>query len=144
VIILDANLLIYAYNKDSVLYRQAKVWLDSQVSGVEQVGIPWISIVAFIRISTNARAFKTPFSIIEVNAIIEDLLSQENVIVPSVTDRHWEIFSTLLKEGQCSGGIVTDAHLAAIAIENGAILCTNDRDFSRFKNLKVEYPFIAV
>jgi uncharacterized protein len=136
----DANLLLYAYNVNAPQHVTAKTWLEDILSGTEVVGLAWLTIIAFIRISTNSKAFPSPISIEQATSIVELWLTRPIVTVIAPTERHWSILKELLTDGQVKGPLVTDAHLAALAIEHGAVLYTSDRDFARFSNLRVTNP----
>ena len=139
-ILIDANLLLYAYDRSSDQHLTAKQWLQQTLSHSEPVRLPWVSILAFLRISTNPRALRYPLSNKEAVAAVSDWLSLPNVHTINPTDRHFQILTTLLIADQVSASLVTDAHLAALAIEHGALLCTTDRDFSRFTGLRFSNP----
>jgi toxin-antitoxin system PIN domain toxin len=143
VILLDANLLLYAYNEADERHEAARRWLEGVLSGPEEVRLAWVTILAFLRIGTNPRAFEQPLSIQEAVAHATDLLAQPSVTVIEPAERHWRILSELLPAAQAKANLVMDAHLAALAIENGATLCTTDRDFTRFHGLKLRYPLEA-
>src|SRR3954470_3907469 len=98
------------------------------------------SIHAFLRIATNPRAWRAPLTIEEARAIVDEWLALPNVVTPSPGERHWEILRELMADSQCRGPLVADAVLAALAMEHGAELCTNDRDFSRFSNRRLVKP----
>ena len=100
----------------------------------------WQIITAFLRISTSPRSFPLPFTLVEAIEIVEDLLAQPQVKILVPTEKHWEIFSGLIIEGQTHGAMMMDAHLAALAIEHGAVLATTDRDFARFSKVKTINP----
>ena len=139
-IIPDANLLLYAYDSSAPGHAPARLWWEQALSSTETVGLSWQIITAFIRISTNSRAYSQPLSAQEAIAIVQSWLDPRNVQTIVPTDRHWEIFHQLLVESQATGALVMDAHLAALAIEYGAMLCTHDVDFMRFKKLQVFDP----
>lgn len=139
-ILADANLLLYAYNADAAGHESSRQWLEASLSSAEPFALSWQTITAFIRISTNIRAFPQPLSIREAIEIVTEWLERPNVTVLQPGARHWEILARLLDEGQVSGALVMDAHLAALAIEHGATLLTTDRDFARFNNLRVINP----
>ena len=139
-ILIDANLLLYAYDSQAAQHQAARRWLEQTFSRPEPVLLPWMSILAFLRISTNPRAWLQPLSIAEAVAIVDEWLTLPNTVVPAITDRHWPILRNILPDAQCRGPLVSAAHIAALAIEHGATLCTNDRDFSRFADLRVSYP----
>lgn len=136
----DANLLIYAYNESAEQHERAKQWLEKKLSSPELFGLSWQVITAFLRISTNARAFPLPFTLPEAVEIVEEWLAQPQVKILLPTEKHWKIFSDLILEGQTGGALMMDAHLAALAIEHGATLATTDRDFVRFSKLKTTNP----
>ena len=106
----------------------------------EEIGIPWLTTLAFIRISTNPAAYSRVGSIADVMSVMEELLDQSNVQTISPGAAHWRILSKLIRDAQVTRNLVSDAHLAALAIEHNAALCTNDRDFTRFPGLKIVNP----
>lgn len=138
--LLDVNLLLYAYDASSPLHDRARSWFESCMNDAEPVGFPLATLVAFVRLATDARIFERPFDAVSACALVDEWLSQPsaNLILPSA--RHWEILSNISVEAQVRGALVPDAHLAACAIENGATLYTHDRDFLRFQRLRVEFP----
>jgi hypothetical protein len=140
VILLDANLLIYAYDSEAKEHSRARSWLERKFSNGEGVGLSWITILAFLRIVTSRRYESHPMSTEEAASVVTGWIALRNVVVVSPTERHWPILSDLLPKSQAKGPLIMDAHLAALAIEHGATLCTNDRDFLRFPGLKVEFP----
>lgn len=139
-ILLDANLLIYAHDLDSPLHPTAVSWFRKVLAGPDPVAVSWIVILAFLRITTRPRALNRPLLMAEVAAIVDDLLERPQVRWLQPGERHWAILRGLLSEGQATGNLVMDAHLAALAVEHGALLCTTDRDFSRFPGLRWENP----
>ncbi|MBN2573148.1 MAG: type II toxin-antitoxin system VapC family toxin [Deltaproteobacteria bacterium] len=140
--LLDANILLYAYNRASEQHQAARRWLEDALAGAVPVAFCWPTILAFLRIATSPRALSRPLSVAEARRIVDSWLAVPIAAVVQPTDRHWEILVRLLAVGQASGPLVSDAHLAALAIEHGATLVTNDRDFSRFSGLRVEYPLL--
>ena len=139
-IIPDANLLLYAYNASASEHARAKAWWEDAIQTGETIGLTWQTITAFIRIGTNPRAFAQPYTAREATHIVSSWLEQPNVSLASPGARHWEILSRLLVAGQISGPLVMDAHLAALAIEHGAVLATTDKDFTRFSGLRLVDP----
>jgi hypothetical protein len=139
-ILVDANLLLYACDSSASQHQAARRWLEDAFSGAEPVMLPWDSILAFLRIATNPIAWKHPLSVQQAAAIVDEWLSLPNVTVPTPGERHWPILRGLLPEAQCRGPLVMDAHLAALAIEHGAVMCTHDRDFARFPGLHLLDP----
>jgi toxin-antitoxin system PIN domain toxin len=139
-ILADSNLLLYAYNTAAPEHRQARAWLEDALSGTELFGLSWQTITAFMRIATNARAFIRPLTIGEATAVVASWLERPMVRILSAGQQHWEIFERLLVQGRIRGPLVMDAHLAALAIEHGAVLYTSDLDFARFPRLKMVNP----
>jgi uncharacterized protein len=139
-ILIDANLLLYAYNASSEHHQKAQHWFEKVMNHPEPVCFAWSSIMAFLRISTNPRIFPHALTINEALLIVSEWLSLPQVQTLNPTERHFEILKALLPKGQASGALVMDGHLAALAIEHGALLCTTDRDFARFPGVKVSNP----
>lgn len=133
--VIDANLLLYAYNADAPQHAAAAAWLTELLESKEAVALPWVTIWAFLRICTNPRIFDNPRSAKEAFEIISEWLAQPAVVLLQPGLRHWEILKALVLEQQAGGPLVTDAVLAALAIENGALLASTDHDFSRFPGL---------
>lgn len=130
----DLNILLYAYDADSPFHEDAKEWLEKSLSGSEPVALAWHTIIGFLRIGTNSRVFKMPLTITEAIEIVEQWLACPAVKIALPTTRHWEILQDMLQTGQAAGNLISDAHLAALAIEAGATLATSDKDFARFGN----------
>jgi len=141
-ILIDANLLLYAYHPRSEQHKASRTWLEGALSGSELVRFAWLTLWAFLRISTNPRVFERPLTMPEAEAVVASWLSQRPAGILEPGDRHWDILRGLMREGQTVGPLIMDAVLAAIALEHGAILHTTDRDFSRFPGLKWTNPLI--
>lgn len=139
-ILIDANLLLYAYDSSSEYHKTAGSWFQEVLSQQEPVRLSWMTILAFLRISTNPRAFTRPLSISEALAVVSEWLSIPSVHILNPTERHFEIMKNLLPAAQVSGPLVMDGHLAALAIEHGATLYTNDKDFARFSGVRLRNP----
>lgn len=139
-ILVDANLLLHAYNADSPFHQSAKVWLEKVFSGSEVVGLPWIVLLAFLRITTHKKVFPQPLSMIEAEGIVTEWLKKPCVELLNPGKEHWTILRQLLGLYQIRGPLVMDAHLAAMALERGATLCSSDKDFERFDTLQWENP----
>ena len=139
-IVPDANLLIYAYDTEAVQHRAARIWLEEVLSASELVGLPWQTVSAFIRISTNTRLTGDRFSTEKAIGIVQKWLDLKQVRPLSPSERHWAIFQRMLVDGQARGPLATDAELAALTIEYGGVLYTTDRDFARFPRLKWVNP----
>ena len=140
--LLDANILLYAYDETSGQHARARWWLEEALAGAAPVAFCWSTLLAFLRITTNPRAVSRPLQITQARAIIDSWFAVPIATLVLPTERHWEILARLLTAGQAIGPLVSDAHLAALAIEHGATLITNDRDFARFPDLRVEYPLL--
>ncbi|HEY8623460.1 MAG TPA: type II toxin-antitoxin system VapC family toxin [Casimicrobiaceae bacterium] len=139
-ILLDANLLIYARVKSFPQHVQARGWLDAQLSGNGQVALPWPSLLSFLRIVTNARIFERPEPIADAWRQVRAWLAADVVWIPQPTDRHEDVLGSLLTKGRVQANLVPDAHLAALAIEHGLLLCSTDGDFARFADLRWQNP----
>ncbi len=139
-ILIDANVLLYAYNPSSGHHPSSKAWLEEVLSQPTQVRFAWVTIMAFLRISTDPRAFPQALSISEALETVSEWLTLPNVRVLDPGERHFGILSSLLAKARARGPLVMDGHLAALAIEHGATLCTTDRDFSRFPNVRLINP----
>jgi hypothetical protein len=139
-ILIDANLLLYGYDSSSPQHHAARNWLENTLSEPENIGLPWMTLLAFVWISTSPRPLEHPLSLPEAAAIVADWLERPMATLLNPGDRHWEILRALMTKGQVHGALIMDAHLAALAIEHGAILATTDRDFARFPGLKFFNP----
>lgn len=138
--LLDANLLVYAHDAGSPFHHIARPWLEDQLNGSRRVGIPWPSIVAFVRLTTNPRVVERPFEPAVAWRHVQSWFGSPNAWIPSPTVRHGEVFGTLLVDLYLTANLVTDAHLAALATEHGLELCSNDSDFARFPGLRWTNP----
>jgi toxin-antitoxin system PIN domain toxin len=143
VILVDANLLLYAEDSLSEHHTAAREWWDAQLSGPEPVGLCWPVVSAFIRIGTNARLHRRPLTLKEAIERVESWFQQPCARVLQPTEEHWKFFQRMLRAGNATGNLVADAHLAALAVEHNSILCSTDGDFARFSGLKWRNP-IAV
>lgn len=139
-ILVDANLLLYAYDTSSPEHKPARGWLESVINGEDHVGLGLQTILAFIRIGTNPDVFERPLASTDAIAIVSSWLERPMVGMASPGDRHWQILSDVAASGQARGARLMDAHLAALAIEHGATLATTDRGFGRFPGLRFRNP----
>jgi toxin-antitoxin system PIN domain toxin len=139
-ILVDANLLLYAYDSSSSQHKRARPWLENAFGGSENVRLALASILAFLRISTNRAVFRRPFRPEEAMRIAAGWLELPAVGIAEPMPGHWSLLETLARGGQARGPLLMDAHLAALAIEYGATLCTTDRDFARFAKLRIRNP----
>ena len=139
-ILVDANLLIYASVDSFPQYARARRWLDERLSGVAPVGLPWPSLLSFLRMTTNPRVFERPTAVVDAWRQVVAWLGCESAWIPQPTERHPEVLGELLAAQGVHANLVPDAHLAALAIEHGLILCSTDGDFARFAGLRWENP----
>ena len=139
-IVLDANVLLYAYDSASPQHNKARRWIELVFSESRPVGIPWLTITAFLRVITNPRLPGERLSFGEAAELVDSWLAQPNIRALSPGDEHWTILRSLGIDGQARGPLITDAHLAAVTIEHGGVLHTTDRDFARFPELRWTNP----
>ncbi|MDQ3767740.1 MAG: PIN domain-containing protein [Actinomycetota bacterium] len=142
-ILIDANILLYAYNTSSPQYEAAKSWFEGALGGTETIRFALVSLLAFVRISTNPRAFVRPLATPEAIGIVDLWLNLPQTDLARPTEQHWTLLDQLVRSGQARGAMVTDAHLAALALEYGATLHTTDRDFARFPELRFVNPLVG-
>jgi len=140
VILVDANLLIYAKGAEFPQHPRAAVWLESVVREGARIGLPWASVLAFLRVSTNARLFRRSLTMNHAWAQVQEWLALPGVWVPQPTEQHAKVLGELLAGANASGNLVSDAHLAALAIEHGLEICTTDADFARFPGVRWRNP----
>lgn len=138
--LVDANILIYAADASAPKHAQARRWLERELSGSETFAFAWQVLLAFLRLTTNARAFTSPFAPGEALDIVDGWLAQPNAAVVHPTDRHAALLRELLAPLGTAGNLVADVHLAALAIEHGAELCSSDTDFARFPGVRWRNP----
>lgn len=139
----DANVLIYAVDDRSPRHEAAREWVERALSGTETVALAWQVLLAVVRIGTKPAIFEHPLTADEALALVDGWLAQPCTVVVHPTDRHAAILRELLGPLGSAGNLVNDAHLAALAIEHGAELCSCDTDFSRFSGLRWTDPLRA-
>jgi toxin-antitoxin system PIN domain toxin len=139
-VIVDANVLLYAVDSASAHHGEALAWLDSSLAGAEAVGLAWVALLAFVRISTNPAAFPTPATADDALTQVEGWLDAPAAVVVQPTPRHASLVGALLRESGTAGNLSTDAHLAALAIEHRAEIVSYDRDFARFAGVRHRLP----
>jgi uncharacterized protein len=142
-ILVDANLLIYAIDRDSPHHASARRWLEDVLSGSATVGLTWGVILAFLRLTTRPGILRRPMSVETALDFVDEWLSLPAVEAVVPGDRHWPVFRNLLQAAGTAGNLTSDAHLAAIAIERGATVFSTDNDFGRFPGLRHENPLSA-
>lgn len=138
--LVDLNLLLYAVNAESVCHARAKAWVEKVFSGNEPVGLPWVVLLGFLRLATNPRIFSRPLSPGQAMEIVDGWLVLPCVRILLPRADHWRVLRPLLDATGTAGNLTTDAHLAALAIENGCELCSTDSDFRRFPSLRWVNP----
>lgn len=136
----DTSLLLYAYNVDAADHAAARLWLQELFSGAEPVAFTWTTLTGFLRISTNRRAMAKPAPVAEAISWVDDWLAQPSSRIIRPGKRHWPILQSLLSAVRIGGDLVTDAHLAALAIEHDCELHSADTDFARFPGLRWRNP----
>lgn len=132
----DVNLLLYAVDSAAPRHRLARQWLETQLSGSETFAFAWAVLLAFLRLSTNPRLFEAPLAPREAFDLIDGWLAQPCSTIVHPTERHAALLRELLEPLGTAANLSTDAHLAALAIEHGAELCSSDSDFSRFAGIR--------
>jgi toxin-antitoxin system PIN domain toxin len=136
VILIDANILIYAHVSSFSQHKLAHDWLDQQLNASTPVGLPWPSVLAFLRLVTNPRVFEHPEPIGDAWQQVRTWLTSETAWIPHPTERHADLLGEFLALPGVHGNLVPDAHLAALAVEHGLTLCSTDGDFARFQGLR--------
>jgi toxin-antitoxin system PIN domain toxin len=139
-ILVDANLLVYARVADFPAHERAREWLDARLNGTVGVGFPWQSLLAFVRLVTNPRVFQRPMTMELAWGQVREWMACPPVWCPTPTDRHADILEGLIARVDGKSNLVPDAHLAALAMEYGLVLQSTDHDFSRFQGLRWENP----
>jgi toxin-antitoxin system PIN domain toxin len=136
----DVNVLLYAVDQTSPRHQPARHWVETVLSGAETVAFAWTVILAFVRLSTHGRVFASPLSATEALDIVDSWLTRPCATIVNPTDRHTALLRELLDPLGTAGNLSSDAHLAALAIEHGAELCSSDADFGRFPGLRWRDP----
>lgn len=138
--IVDANILLYARNSADPLHAPARAWLESALNGDSRVGLPWSTLGAFMRIATNPRAFPDPLTPADTWQQVEEWLDAPTAWVPEPGPRYRQIVGRFIRELGVQGALVTDAQLAALAVDHGVELVSTDSDFARFRDLRWVNP----
>ncbi len=136
----DANVLLHAVNRSGQEHQAARRWLETALGGTEAVGFPWVSLLAFLRLSTRRGLFPSPLGTAAATGYVEEWLGQPPARLLNPTGQHLGILRGLLDAAGTAGNLTTDAHLAALALEHGAELWSFDRDFARFPGLRWRRP----
>jgi hypothetical protein len=138
--LIDANLLLYAYDPRAARHAASRQWLEDTLSGSALVRFAWLTVWAFLRIATNPHVYERPLSFAEAEGHVSAWLERPCAGILEPGERHWSILRELARDAQATGPLVMDAALAALAIEHGATLHTTDRDFARFPGLRWTNP----
>lgn len=129
-ILVDTNLLTYAVNRDAINHEASREWLQETFSGTVQVGLPWICVLAFLRVTRHSRIFPVSLQSNQALAYVESWLAQPFVDAVAPGEGHWTVFHNLLRTTGSAGNLTADAHVAALAIEHGATVCSTDHDLN--------------
>jgi toxin-antitoxin system PIN domain toxin len=140
VILPDVNLLLYAVDEAAPRHRRARAWMEEVLSGTEEVGFAWAVVLGFVRISTNPSVFEDSLEAADAFGYAEEWLARPVSLTLHPGSGHVELMRELLQPLGVAGNLTSDAHLAALAIEHGAELCSSDTDFSRFEGLRWRDP----
>lgn len=139
-ILVDANVLIYAIDADSPHHRPARRWLENALSGTTPIGLAWIVILAFLRLTTRPGILRRPLPPERAMAYVDEWLEQPYVRAVAPAEGHWTILRKLLRDSGTAGNLTSDAHLAALALGLGGSVCSTDRDFERFPGVERVSP----
>lgn len=139
----DVNVLVHAFRADSSDHRLCRGWLDSVVNGDRRYGLSPLVLAGVVRVTTHPRVFAQPSRLEEAIAFCDVLRGQPHCVLVRPGTRHWEVFTRLCRSGAARGNLVTDAWLAALAIESGCEWITLDDDFARFEGLTWRRPAMA-
>jgi hypothetical protein len=139
-IVPDVNLLVHAYNLESPVHAEARRWWEALLNGSRPVGLAWVAVLGFIRISTHRQVLRRPMAVKDACRRARAWLSRPYLSVLQPGERHSEILFGLLESLGTAGNLTTDTHLAALAIEHQAELHTTDADFARFPGLRWKNP----
>ena len=135
-ILVDTNLLLYGTFKGFEEHERSRAWIEQQFASGTRIGLPWHSLLGFVRLASRPRALPRALPVAEAWAVVRGWLAQPNTWVPLPTERHAEVLDRLMTSGNVGSKLVMDLHLAALAIEHGLTVCSNDGDFARFPNLR--------
>ena len=138
--LLDSNILLYAYNSSAPQQEAAAKWLSDLLTSGELIAIPWVTFWAFVRISTNPRIWQDPLSAEQAFGVVSEWAAQDTVVLLQPGPRHAELLERVVTTYQAAGSHLTDAVLAALALESGATVASTDQDFRRFAEIRWVHP----
>ncbi len=138
--LVDLNVLLYAVNQDAPEHEAVRSWWEAALAEDEPVGLAWVVVLGFLRLTTSAQVFASPLSASQAIGRVDAWLSHPSIRLVHETEEHWRVFKELLDRAGTAGNLTTDAHLAALAISHGATLVSCDADFGRFPHLRWENP----
>lgn len=141
--LIDANLLLYAANRDAVEHQRSRSWLEEQLNGSQRVGMPWETLTAFVRLATNPRVLARPLKPAEAWSFVQDWLAVPVVWIPAPTEQHAEVLGALLVKYDLRGNLASDAHIAALALQHGLDVYSADTDFARFTEVRWVNPLAS-
>ncbi len=138
--VVDANVLLYAANSDAERHQPSRQWLDGALSGGDTVGLTWLTLTAFLRLSTKVGLFPRPLRTADALGVVRAWLEAPGARLVTPSPQHLDVLSRLVTDAGAGGNLVADAHLAAIALEHRAELVSYDADFGRFARLRCRRP----
>ena len=138
--LIDANLLLYAANRDALEHERSRSWLEEQLNGSQRVGMPWETLTAFVRLATNPRVLARPLKPADAWSFVQDWLAVPVVWIPAPTEQHAQVLGALILKYDLRGNLVPDAHMAALALQHGLDVYSADTDFARFTEVRWVNP----
>ncbi len=138
--LVDANVLIYAVNPDTERHVEAKTWLDRAMSGGATVGLTWLVLLAFVRLTTKRGLFPHPLTIDDAMSIVAQWIELPSTVIVEPGHRHLALMAELSNTSEVTGNLANDLHLAALAVEHRAEIVSYDSDFARFDRVRWERP----
>ena len=139
-IVPDVNLLVYAYNADAHQHSAARYWWDALLNGTEPVGLPWAVVTGFVRLMTNPRIVASPLTPEQAVSDVRGWLHHDHIFLLNPGPEHLDLLLGYLVAVSAGADWVTDAHIAALAVEHGAVVHSNDADFGRFPGVQWHNP----
>jgi len=136
----DVNVLIYAFRDAAPDHDRYRTWVQAMVDAEEPFGLADVVLSGFVRVATHPRIWDPPVPVDQALDFARALLEAPNAVRVAPGERHWDLFERMCREGSARGNLVSDAYLAALAIESGSELVTTDRDFARFPGLRWRHP----